>query len=89
MKGEDIDDPVPVQLKAGPAPRFSTGKVSGVLSVLNGSSGGSSGSWNTVVGWIGNGPWPTATPESGFSGRANGPSKFEGIAAEVRELGTI
>lgn len=31
VKGEDIDDPVPVQLKAGPAPRFSTGKVSGVL----------------------------------------------------------
>lgn len=56
------------------------------MSVLNGSSGGSSGSWNTVVGWIGNGPWPTATPGSGFSGRANGPSKFEGIAAEAREL---
>jgi hypothetical protein len=56
------------------------------LSVLNGSFGGSSGSWNTVAGWIGNGPWPTATPESGFSGRANGPSKFEGIAAEAREL---
>jgi hypothetical protein len=91
VKGEDIDDPVAnalVELKVGPAPRFSTGEVNGVFGLFDPNElfGGSSGRWNTVAAWVGSG----VTTESGFPGRANGPSASGGTAAEgERELGTI